>query len=301
MSGVGEQLNEIKSFARHETFYPRYGWLTKITDKHDILYLSNNHNELGVGKNMFLSMKFWGQALKLVIKEEGKFYKTDLNKILFGHNNSGLDPYVERYETLWVLFYESLQPTSLLPAWRSMINSYSSEYFNLNSAELYLKNRARTEYPEVSESSIRKDVMCFTSMFATKNIAAKSDEFILSPFTELGYIVSDIDKDAYRFVNGSKPTLNSKVVLWSIIRHMENMQLRSITISDLCSREDSPGMVFKLSTDDISEYLSHNINNSKKLYSVLESAGEKIFSYDPKTNNSLNMLKLIYKENTNEF
>ena len=289
-----ESIKELKSFARHETFYPRYGWLTKIADKHSKLYDEGNHNELGVGKNMFNSMKFWGQAFKLVAKDGNVYNKTELNKKIFGSNFEGVDPFVETYETLWILMYESLLPTSILPAWRSIINLYNSEYFTANSLELHLKNRVKVSYPEISESSLKKDVHCFISMFVDKSSSVKSDEFILSPFSELGYIVNDIENDSFRFVYGVKPTLSSRIVVWSIVRYMENVSTSSISLSELCNREDSPGKVYKLSPNDISEYLDRLPKNYANFFQILESAGEKIFTYDTQKIKSNSLIKTAY-------
>ncbi|MEI7888664.1 MAG: DUF4007 family protein, partial [Actinomycetes bacterium] len=55
-------------FARHETFYPRYGWVKKSVDaaaKDPNLFNDENAVvELGVGKNMVRSIRYWGLAYK---------------------------------------------------------------------------------------------------------------------------------------------------------------------------------------------------------------------------------------------
>jgi hypothetical protein len=287
-------LKEAKSFARHETFYPRYGWLTKIAHKHDTLYVKGDNNRIGVGRNMLLSMKFWGQAFKLVSKDNNAYTRTPLSYLIFGEESNGADAYIERHDTLWILLYESLLPTSVLPAWRTIINLYNSDYFTASSLELHLKNKVRIVYPEISESSLKKDVHCFIGMFVNKPEKSKSDEFIVSPFAELGYVVCDIEYDSYRFVNGPKPTLKAEVIAWSIVRFMESIGIGSVTLSELCSLESSPGLVFKLSPNDMSEYLSALPKSYSDYFQLLESAGEKIFTYKTQVVNSEILLKHIY-------
>ena len=56
-------------FARHETFHPRYGWLKKgydeVFDDPDIFIKEEAAVNLGVGKNMVASIRYWGLAFKI--------------------------------------------------------------------------------------------------------------------------------------------------------------------------------------------------------------------------------------------
>ena len=58
------------TFARHETFHPRYGWFRKayaVTKRDPQIFTHVDAPVLiGVGKNMVRSIRFWGLAAKLI-------------------------------------------------------------------------------------------------------------------------------------------------------------------------------------------------------------------------------------------
>src|SRR2546423_1123874 len=58
------------AFARHETFYPRSGWLKKGFDAASVdpmVFLRDDAPlRLGVGKNMARSIRYWCHAFKLL-------------------------------------------------------------------------------------------------------------------------------------------------------------------------------------------------------------------------------------------
>ncbi len=90
------------SFARHETFCPRYGWLKKGIDgvetDEGIFERADAIELLGVGKNMVRSIKFWCLAFKLITPKNnekklgGPVEATEFAKKLFA--DDGLDPYL---------------------------------------------------------------------------------------------------------------------------------------------------------------------------------------------------------------
>ena len=62
-----------RSFARHETFHPRYSWFRKayahVTDDGGIFSRPDAPVEIGVGKNMVRAIRFWGLAAKLITED----------------------------------------------------------------------------------------------------------------------------------------------------------------------------------------------------------------------------------------
>ena len=64
------------TFARHETFHPRYGWFRKayaVTKRDSQIFTHIDAPVLiGVGKNMVRSIRFWGLAAKLITARIGK-------------------------------------------------------------------------------------------------------------------------------------------------------------------------------------------------------------------------------------
>src|SRR6266508_2474489 len=74
---VAEATNELSqgealrpTFARHETFHPRFGWLKKGFDaasRHPDVFLRDDATVLlGVGKNMVRAIRYWCLAFKIL-------------------------------------------------------------------------------------------------------------------------------------------------------------------------------------------------------------------------------------------
>ena len=87
------------TFSGHESFYCKSLWLKK---GYDFVSANKDFNapnavvDLGVGKNMVSSIRYWLRAFGLL--DEGKL--TETADYLFDDNN-GKDPYIEDLGTLW--------------------------------------------------------------------------------------------------------------------------------------------------------------------------------------------------------
>lgn len=88
-------------FARHETFHPRFGWLTKGFDHAaadpKVFGRDDAPVRLGVGKNMVRSIRYWCHAFKLLAADQ----PTEFGKQLLGEQ--GWDTYLEDPASLWLL------------------------------------------------------------------------------------------------------------------------------------------------------------------------------------------------------
>ena len=69
------RLSEVaeRSFARHETFHPRYGWFRKAytvaAEDPGVFGREEAPVVIGVGKNMVRAIRFWGLAAKLIVED----------------------------------------------------------------------------------------------------------------------------------------------------------------------------------------------------------------------------------------
>ena len=138
-----EKLFELdkfeKSFGRHQSFHPRYGWLTRgfLSVCRDPYFFHDDSAgvKIGVGKNMVSSIKYWLLAFKLIKEnkdEEGKAYflPTDFGQHYL--SESGHDPYLQDLRSLWVLHWKLLEPVSKAPTWFAILNHYNSNDLSTN-------------------------------------------------------------------------------------------------------------------------------------------------------------------------
>ncbi len=119
------------TFANHESFHLRYGWLKKaydqIQDDPSIFKREDTTVKLGVGKNMVRAIKFWGRANKIMEAcgsgANTTMVSTEIGDIIFD-DKYGLDPYLEKPDTLWLLHWLLFAPPCKVPVWWMIMNDF---------------------------------------------------------------------------------------------------------------------------------------------------------------------------------
>ena len=120
---IAPQQNTGLYFARHETFYPRFGWLKKgfeAVNRNPHIFLAEDaHIQLGVGKNMAKAIRYWCGAFKLIHPD---FTPSELGTSLLG--DSGYDRFLEDPATLWWLHWHLLKSPCTATTWDFAFNSF---------------------------------------------------------------------------------------------------------------------------------------------------------------------------------
>jgi hypothetical protein len=179
-------------FARHETFQPRYGWVKKAVDaatKDPNLFNAEDAVvELGVGKNMVRSIRFWGLAFQVLAPTKEVSSRASLavpsviGRTMFA--DDGWDPYGEFAGTQWLLHWWLLAPKSHAPVWWLAFNEFPAVEFSLEQLEQFVLDRVRDCNPHAS--SVRKDVTCMLRMYSAGGASrAGFDDLIDCPFRDL--------------------------------------------------------------------------------------------------------------------
>lgn len=263
-------LKNIKPvFSGHETFPLRYGWLKKIYDacldienkKGSISKDLFNNEEaiaiLGVGKNMVSSMRYWAIYTGLLNFDENKnlFITPYAKKIL---DDSGFDPWLENYATLWLIHWK-LATNSSLFTYYWIFNHLNAVSFDKDSLTSTIQDALKECYitAEISSSTIKRDVECFLGTYSTKSSHDKSnEESIESPLTELGLVGSITRRDLFQMKIGSKSNLSIYTFLFGLFMFWKDYSPNSKTLSleAICYEAKSPGRIFLIDENTIGEY-----------------------------------------------
>jgi len=250
--GAGASL----AFARHETFHPRYGWLKKgfeAAKKDPQIFLREDAPvQLGVGKNMVRSIRYWCEAFKLTHEDK----PTD-----FGHKLLGQwDPYLEDPASLWLLHWHLLRPPCVATAWWVAFNQFRQVEFTADDLLRALEDYCAQMGKRVAVGSLRKDLTCLLRMYGAQSGKAKAgptEDSLDCPFAELGLIRAE--EKGYRFGTGLKVNLRPEVVVAACLEFVaggldeEIEGGGTVSLSRLLYEENSPGLVFKLSESALSE------------------------------------------------
>jgi len=304
--------DNIATFARHETFHPRYGWLRKAVAgaaKDPELFAKPDATvELGVGKNMVEAIRYWGQAFKLVEDAPNPtrprlpwIVPSSLGRAMF--SEKGWDPYVEAPGTFWVLQWWLLAPKTRAPVWWLAFNSFNAVHFTEPALTRYILGSIEltSGWTDVLESSIKKDVDCLVRMYSTRKADQASDDAIDCPFRELG-LIEPVPGEArtYRFAIGPKPGLPDPILAYAALDFMARTESAStITVARLAHDVGSPGKVFKLTEGAIFESLTRFANKDGRVR-LAEPAGVKQVLVGPHADADLALavLREYYKRET---
>lgn len=147
-------------FSGHETFYCRNSWLKKGFD-----HVHAGHKfddkaviDLGVGKNMVVSIRFWLKAFGLT--DENDALQKLATKVF--DSRKGFDPFCEDIGTIWLLhFYLVTHKRSSI--YNLIFNDFRKQRVELNREHLlqYLEQSCNRNGVVVNKNSLKKDITVF--------------------------------------------------------------------------------------------------------------------------------------------
>lgn len=261
----------VGSFARHETFHPRYGWLRKAYEAAKLgpetFTRQDATVELGVGKNMVNAIRHWGVAFDLLdeVRLPGRGRTTSLvpsalAEALF--DDTGWDPYLEDPASLWLLHWRLLRPRCTAPVWWLAFHGFEPAQFTeeqlLHEIEEHVD--AVPEWTRIAPGSVKKDVDCVLRMYAPARARGRDafEDVLDCPFRDLG-LIEPVPGEArsYRWVYGPKPTLAPEIVAHAAVDFaLAEAGGSTISLTSLATAVGAPGRAFKLPEGALYEALS---------------------------------------------
>jgi hypothetical protein len=258
---IAEQATPIKyTFSGHEKFQCRQLWLKKGYD-----YLKSDKSftdeeaviDLGVGKNMVASIRFWLKAFGITDSQD---QLTSIGELLFQSN--GLDEYLEDDASLWLLHYLLIK-TGFASSYSLIFNEFRKERkeFSSDNYEAYIKRKSEVmSNVSFNSNTIQNDFDIFRKMYVSSLEDYKSiDDSFVGLLTDLHLVgtiqkeddglVSDKTKRRIRqllFIdNMEREGLPVEILIFSILDNPAYGS--SISLPSLENDFNSPGNIFALS------------------------------------------------------
>jgi hypothetical protein len=267
------------SFARHETFHPRWGWIRKAfvaAENPRVFNADDATLQLGVGKNMVRAIRFWGHAFRALVNLRdddrprlGLSVRSQIGTAIFDEKH-GWDPFTEDPGTLWLLHWLLLAPSECtLPVWWTAFNEFGAVEFTLQDLTDFVTDQIRSVAawgPGPHPSSIEKDISCLLRTYSPSSGTGRRppfDDLVDCPMRELGLIRSvDPAERRYRFVVGSKSTLPPEIVLYACADFLARTEsgANTVSASRLATEAGAPGRTFKLSEADLVSLLEEAVD-----------------------------------------
>ena len=228
-------------FSGHESFPCKSLWLKK---GYDFMVHGYNFNSpdsvinLGVGKNMVSSIRYWLRAFTLTKNDE----LTILANYMFNDQN-GVDPYIEDLGTLWLLHFmivtggeATLYNWVFLRLQKERKEFTRNQVINMVKRYMIEAGKAKT----FNENTVRKDVAVLLQNYVEPTKSHSFEDYT-SLLLDLNLIRTPDEGKSYQFNIEGKRTLPLDIFLFAVNQWRDNNL--SIDFSSL----QELGLVFCLS------------------------------------------------------
>jgi len=276
-------------FSGHDTFHCRLFWLKKGYD-----YISNEGKfrddsgvELGVGRNMVNSIRFWLKSFGVV--KDGNEINPLYKELL---DNDGWDPYLENEATLQLLHYELCA------------NGHSSIYglifrelrkikpeFNKQHFVNFVKDLDGSQ----SNGILEKDFSVFLRTYSSRGEKSKEDSYsgLMTELSLVKVVGEDQKKEKlYRIENNNQSNVPVEILLYCILSN-DNYD-KSISFKSLYSDKKGIGNIFCFDQDKLEDKL-FEIAEKFDFVTYNSEAGIKELQFKSKSS-ALEILKLYYEK-----
>jgi hypothetical protein len=211
---------------------------------------------------MVRSIRFWGEAFSVIEGTPVQGYQpTPFGRCLLDQD-TGIDPYLEDRNSLWLLHWK-ITTSANLAAWNvAFLDTQDHQFTRKRFLEMvYLRGRRLNK--ELAESTVKQHSDIFLHTYASMNHhydAQLLDEVIGSPFQELGLFkrsAADFKDDLFTFDIGPRRGLAVTAFLYALLDYWQQCATtsKSLSLKEIMFGRLSPGAVFKLSEDDVLQYL----------------------------------------------
>ncbi len=275
------KLNTKKlAFGRHESFALRFAWLTKgfnaLAKDKQIFTSDDSTVELGVGKNMVLSIRFWLRACQLINKENTP---TEIGTLVFG--KKGLDPYLEDEGTIWLLHWLLANNPEEATVVFWFFNKFhkpvfTAEEFNTSLSDYIRDLRLGNKAPSVS--TMKNDISLITRMYTLSKPSARAplEDSLDSPMASLGILSKATDGKNFIAKSEARESLPPLVLGFAVLQMMKARQLTSIPLDELMYSRDvyaAVGAVFRLTENDLIKKMEQLIMQVPGIFEIRDTAG----------------------------
>lgn len=271
------------TFSGHDSFQCRQLWLKKGYD-----FVSENKDfndeasvvELGVGKNMVSSIRFWLKAFSII---NSKDIPTEFGRRLFDDKH-GYDPFLEDEASLWLLHYQ-LVKNGLASIYSIVFNEFRKEklFFDKETFVNYIK-RIGESNPDLNfnENTIAKDFVVFTNIYKNDSDSKDVEDSFSGILSELELLKTrgKGKEEQYFIENSERDNLPEAVVLFTILDNPNYGN--SISLNSLEFDLNSPGSIFAFNRSGLMNKISEIVSKFKDI-TFTDQAGIKELQFKKKT------------------
>jgi hypothetical protein len=219
--------------------------------------------QLGVGKNMVSSIRFWLKAFNVI---DNKDIPTEFGKRMFD-DEIGYDPFLEDEGSLWLLHYQ-LVKNGYASIYYIIFNEFRKEklFFNKETFVNYIKRIGESNSDlNFNENTVAKDFIVFTNLYKSDSENKDVEDSFSGILSELDILkTTGKGKEEQFFIdNNERDNLPETIVLFTIIDNPNYGS--SISLNSLEFDINSPGSIFALNRSGLVNKISDIVSDYKEI------------------------------------
>lgn len=255
------------TFSGHESFTCKSLWLKK---GYDFIRDNKTFNsldsvvELGVGKNMVASIRYWMRAFGLTENDK----PNTIADYLFDSNH-GKDPYIEDLGTLWLLHFflvskcEATLYNMLFTKLQRERKVFDRQHVLNLVKRMMTENGKQGQY---NENTVKKDIGTLLLNYVLPQKAKALDDYT-ALLIDLDLIRSDADGKSYQFNIEGKRQIPWQIFLYAIIKAKgRDMTVSYDTLQEL-------GLMFCMNDMEVIEMCKAIVEHHKDTIAYSDVAG----------------------------
>ncbi len=246
-------------FGGHQSFHLRDHWLSKgaqgVQRFPALLFNPQKSMEqLGVGKNMMESIRYWLTATQL-IKEgpAGGLFLTDIAKKIMEK-----DPYFELDGSLFLIHYLLASNKKSATTWHWFFNHFSAMEFDKESlTSAYCSYISIQAGKKIKDTTLDKDLSCLLRMYQSIEWAGKKnpETETPSPFVRYGWI----EKKGDRFIRNKLSLADFDPDMFAYIFYIFWKsglgQAETVKLDEWAHKENSIGRIFLFTLEELADFI----------------------------------------------
>lgn len=270
------------AFGRHETFPLRYAWLSKgvnALNQDPMVFRSEDATvELGVGKNMVSSIRYWLLATKMAeLDGQQQISVSPLGEMVFGED--GYDPYLEDEGTIWLIHWMLVSNPQLATSWFWFFNLYHKKQFTADECSSAILHFVENNVDQkASKSSISQDVRVMLRMYSKSKGLGKTplEDVLDSPLSTLGLVNRDTKAKRFTSIPEDRTDLPLGIFGYAVLDTMEVLGVKQMPIQEMMYNQGmsiSPGASFRLTENSLISMLESLVRSRPDSFELRETAG----------------------------
>lgn len=237
------------AYGRHQSFYIKNNWINKgikaIQGDPTVFSSIENFKNLGIGKNMFMALKYWLQALNIV---DVNFELTDFGNYILNNDLSCNDNFTLNLLHYFLVLNEPVNDVEISDTFYYVFNKHDYNSFSKEELLDSLINYDHDNGKNTSVKTLSRDIDCLIQTY-TKFEKSHPEDLNFSVLAKLQLFKKQkeyITRVPLRFEKISKDAM-----YYVILNMKANNTNRSLTVDELEYEEMSLGRVFHLTRTDI--------------------------------------------------